>query len=146
MVLVGVATPGAQHQVGLDLPAQVVEPLLELRLVGEVALAEALDPDPGDTGTCQEPLGAGRRLVGPFAGGGEDHPVDLETGHGVQELQHRSAAPDLDVVTVSPKKSTRRIWAPSGAARTFNTWSSTRLGGRLLPDLPGGVARSVAFF
>ncbi len=100
MVLVGVATPGAHHQIGLDLPAEFVEPLLELRLVGEVALAEVLHPDPGDTGTCRETARRWPCLVGPFAGGGEDHPVDLDAGARLDELQHRSTAPDLDVVTV----------------------------------------------
>jgi hypothetical protein len=109
---------------------------LTAAVVGEEAVAEALDPEPGLGGAVQERGGAVGRLRGALAGAAQHHPVDRQVGLLGHQPQDGAAAADLDVVGVAPSASTRS-GAPGSRASLRPSTASP------LPERPGRVPRLV---
>src|SRR5215207_434194 len=129
-----------QDEVWSDLAFQPLEKVLDIgAAVRQEAVSEALDDDPMLACAAKERLAAPTCLLRTFLLGAQDHPGDDALREGLDQLQDRPAATDLDVVRVSPEGQDLER-APSIPAQRYAQHLERRLSARStsrLPDLPG---------
>src|SRR5271168_1703680 len=102
MVLMQVASVVSENEIGIDALLEVLEKVFDIGShVGEEAVAKRSDLDRLGAGVAQESARAGLGLLLPYSRGAEHHP--MENGVRIQrhQPQHRTAAANLDVVSVS---------------------------------------------
>ena len=147
MILVCVAAPRDEHQVGRRALAKLVEELLERRIVGKVALAETLDRHGALSGLVQQAVGRAACLPFALVIRTEHHPVDSHARLPRQQDHQRAAAADLDVVGVGAEAQDTGYRQAGVADHQHARYPTAGLDpGWLPPELPGRVALSMPRF